>query len=172
MLTNQMVNVDNLSFDVDVSGMPIDIVCTLNPAPAIPDTARLAEFVSAVERHTGRNVGHAEICVKICDAAESEDLNSRYRQKSYATNVLSFPAELSIPGSSFLGDLCICWSVVEEEARTQGKSVDHHFAHLFVHGILHLLSFDHESDEEAEVMEDLERNILRDFGIPDPYVVS
>ena len=107
------------------------------------------------------------------DAAESRDLNRRFRGKDKATNVLSFPFEAP-PGitSRHLGDVVICAPVVKREAMKQRKRASDHWAHLVVHGILHLCGFDHHSEQDAEEMEALEKRILQHMGIADPYDVA
>lgn len=113
----------------------------------------------------------AEVCVRVVDEAEGAALNARYRGKAYPTNVLSFPAELPPElGVPLLGDLVLCAPVVLREAREQGKPAQAHWAHLTVHGMLHLLGFDHIDPDEAEAMEALERSILARCGYPDPYL--
>jgi len=112
----------------------------------------------------------AELAVRIVDEAEGRSLNRDYRGKDYATNVLSFPAELPEDlGLQLLGDLVLCAPVVAREAAEQGKPPLAHWAHLTIHGCLHLLGFDHQSDAEAEAMEALETEILGRLGYPDPY---
>ena len=116
----------------------------------------------------------AEITVRIVGEEEGRELNRSYRHKDYATNVLSFPAELpeGLPkGVKFplLGDLVICAPVVAREADAQGKPRNAHYAHLTIHGCLHLLGMDHLDPREAEAMEQLERDILAGLGVPDPY---
>ncbi|MEE1672643.1 rRNA maturation RNase YbeY [Agarivorans aestuarii] len=112
----------------------------------------------------------SEITVRIVDEAESQALNSQYRNKDKPTNVLSFPFEAP-PGVSLplLGDLVICRQVVEKEAEEQGKAVFDHWAHMVVHGSLHLLGYDHIEDQEAEEMEALEIAVLTKLGISNPY---
>ncbi|MBM95517.1 MAG: rRNA maturation RNase YbeY [Oceanospirillaceae bacterium] len=111
-----------------------------------------------------------ELTIRIVDEAESQQLNGDYRGKYSPTNVLSFPfdapPEIPIP---LLGDLIICTSVVEKEAVEQGKTSTAHWAHMVVHGCLHLLGYDHIKDEDADVMENLERQVLASLGFPDPY---
>ena len=111
-----------------------------------------------------------ELSVRVVDEAEGQALNRQYRGKDYATNVLSFPAELpdgvDLP---LLGDLVLCAPVVAREAAEQGKPEHAHWAHLVVHGVLHLLGFDHETSVEADVMEGEERRVLARLGFPDPY---
>jgi len=112
----------------------------------------------------------AELTIRIVDAVESQALNRRYRGKDKPTNVLSFPAELPEDlGLPLLGDVVICREVVEGEAAAQGKPPDAHWAHMVIHGVLHLLGYDHQTDEEASSMEALEAGIMADLGWPDPY---
>lgn len=113
----------------------------------------------------------SELTIRLVDEEEGRELNRTWRGKDYATNVLSFPADvpdelLDIP---LLGDLVICVPVVEREAVEQGKTLDAHWAHLVIHGCLHLLGYDHIDDAEAEEMESLERILLAELGHPDPY---
>ncbi|ACD58516.1 conserved hypothetical protein, putative [Xanthomonas oryzae pv. oryzae PXO99A] len=119
-------------------------------------------------------IREADLAVRVVDEKEGCSLNHHYRGKDYATNVLSFPAELpeGLPKGikmPLLGDLVICAPVVAREAAEQGKSLAAHYAHLTVHGTLHLLGWDHDDDKEADAMEQLEREILADLGIDDPY---
>ncbi|MDI5984432.1 rRNA maturation RNase YbeY [Halomonas sp. M4R5S39] len=135
----------------------------------LPSQAELEAWVAAVlSRH---DVDPAsELTVRLVDAAESRALNRDYRGRDRPTNVLSFPFE-SPPGVelALLGDLVICHPVVVREAREQDKSPAAHYAHMVVHGTLHLLGYDHLEDDEAETMEALEREILAGLGINDPY---
>jgi probable rRNA maturation factor len=116
----------------------------------------------------------AEMTIRIVDEAEMTNLNGTYRGKAYPTNVLSFPfdmpedVDLELP---ILGDLVICASVVIKEAREQHKTVAAHWAHMVVHGTLHLLGYDHVKDSEAESMEAEEINILKSLGFSDPYKI-
>ena len=112
---------------------------------------------------------NSEITIRIVDLEESQQLNSTYRGKDKPTNVLSFPAdlpeELNIP---LLGDLVICAEVVKREAEEQQKELNAHWAHMVIHGTLHLLGYDHEDDDEAEEMESLEISLLAAIGFADP----
>ncbi len=110
--------------------------------------------------------GGGEITIRLVDAEEGRALNNEYRGKDYATNVLSFPYDTE---PVVLGDLVICPSVVAREAAEQNKPLAAHYAHLTVHGMLHLQGWDHEEDEAAQAMEDEERKILAALGYPDPY---
>ncbi len=112
-------------------------------------------------------VGGGEITIRLVDAEEGQDLNREYRGKDYATNVLSFPYETE---PVVMGDLVLCPSVVAREATEQNKPLAAHYAHLTVHGMLHLQGWDHENDEDAQAMEDEEREILAALGYPDPYL--
>jgi probable rRNA maturation factor len=114
--------------------------------------------------------GDAELVIRVVDEAESASLNQRFRAKNGPTNVLSFPfrAPPQVP-SDLLGDLVICAPVVAREAGEQGKPEVAHWAHMVVHGMLHLLGYDHVEPAEAETMEALEREILARLGLPDPY---
>lgn len=108
------------------------------------------------------------VAVVLADDARVRALNARFRAKDAPTNVLSFPAgEGAEPGA--LGDVILAFETVAAEARAQGKPFEAHAAHLLAHGLLHLVGFDHETDDEAERMEARERAILADLGYPDPY---
>ena len=111
--------------------------------------------------------GPAEVTVRFVGTDESRSLNRDYRRRDYATNVLSFPYD---SGARISGDLVVCLPVAEREAEAQGKSLQAHFAHLIVHGMLHLQGYDHETgSDDAERMEAVEREILDALGYPDPY---
>ncbi|MCC4587220.1 rRNA maturation RNase YbeY [Xanthomonas melonis] len=141
------------------------------PRAGLPSSVSFRKWVAAALK--GR-IREADLAVRVVDEKEGRSLNHHYRGKDYATNVLSFPAELpeGLPKGvkmPLLGDLVICAPVVAREAADQGKSLAAHYAHLTVHGTLHLLGWDHEDDKEADAMEQLEREILADLGIEDPY---
>jgi probable rRNA maturation factor len=130
---------------------------------AIPSRYQLRRWLGACEP------GSARITVRFVGADESRTLNATYRGKDHATNVLSFPYA---PAPALEGDLVVCVPVVLDEARQQGKTGEAHFAHLVVHGMLHLLGYDHENDAQAAAMEDMERQILAQLGYADPYADS
>ena len=113
-----------------------------------------------------------ELTVRIVEIEESQHLNLQYRHKDKPTNVLSFPfdvpAEVDL---NLLGDLIICADIVKKEAEEQHKNLKDHWAHLVIHGCLHLLGYDHITNDEAEEMESLEIALLAQLGIPDPYAV-
>jgi len=134
----------------------------------LPEYALFEKWVNAVVAETGTT--KQEVCITIVDETESAALNHQYRQKNYPTNVLSFQYE-DIPGfvSDMLGDLVICAEVVKKEAEIQQKSLLTHFAHMTVHGTLHLLGYDHVVESDAETMEALEINIMEKLGFENPY---
>lgn len=113
---------------------------------------------------------NAVLTIRIVDRQESRQLNARYRGQDTATNVLSFPAELPAEiDLPLLGDIVICAPLVVAEADAQGKSVEAHWAHLVIHGVLHLLGHDHQQPDEATAMESLEVSLLESLGIGSPY---
>ena len=134
----------------------------------LPSDAQIQQWISCAL--ASQQLDEAEVSVYIVDADEGRELNREYRQRDYATNVLSFPAdippEVEIP---LLGDLVVCAPVVEREATEQGKPLDAHWAHMLIHGSLHLLGFDHIEEADAEAMEALETQLLASLGYADPY---
>lgn len=138
----------------------------------VPSGARIARWAREATGARGRG---AELAVRVVGAAEGRRLNLLWRGRDYPTNVLSFPAPSGAPGGRAprsLGDIVICTQVVAREARQQGKRLDHHWAHLVIHGALHLLGYDHELERDALRMERRERVLLARFGIADPYRIS
>lgn len=132
--------------------------------PAAQTLRRIAEAALQAREY------EAALSIRVVDASEGRALNRDYRHKDYATNVLSFPVELPEGVAvDWLGDLVLCAPVVAQEASEQGKTLRAHYAHLVVHGVLHLLGFDHENERDAERMEAEERRILARLGIADPY---
>jgi probable rRNA maturation factor len=138
------------------------------PARGVPSPARVKAWARAALVGAAHGRDRRELTVRIVGAAESRRLNRRYRGKDKPTNVLSFPADA--PG--MLGDLVICAPVVAREARGQGKPAAAHWAHMVVHGVLHLLGFDHIRPDDARVMEGRERAILARLSYPDPYKIG
>jgi probable rRNA maturation factor len=134
----------------------------------VPATSSFERWVRATLR--GRHQGRRQVNIALLDESEGRDLNHRFRGKNFATNILSFACDpLPHQRPVLLGDLAICAPVVAREATEQGKPLRDHYAHLTVHGVLHLLGFDHESAADAARMEDIERRILACLHIPDPY---
>lgn len=138
-------------------------------ATDLPDDTQLTRWVGGVLARYPEKAGF-ELTVRFVTPEESQALNRDYRGRDKPTNVLSFPFDAP-PGVALelLGDLVICHDVVANEAQQQQKSLASHYAHMVVHGTLHLLGLDHIDDDEAEIMEQLEREILADFSIDDPY---
>ena len=138
-----------------------------------PDDEHLCRAIDAALAIAPESPEAPELSLRIIDNDEMRRLNHHFRQKDYATNVLSFPAdlpsELQLP---LLGDIAICAPVVLKEAQEQSKNPAAHWDHMLVHGVLHLLGYDHECDDEAEAMEALETRILNHLGWPDPYLTE
>lgn len=135
--------------------------------PDLPEDAWLARCVRAA---LGQREGRVEVVVRIVDEAEAATLNARYRGRAGAPNVLAFPFEgPEHLNSPLLGDIVICAPRLESEAREQGKALAAHWAHLVVHGTLHLLGYDHQDATQALVMEAQETRILAELGFADPY---
>jgi len=142
----------------------------------VPDESVMQTWLNQIE-HNG---DHASVGIRIVDLDESAELNNQYRDKQGATNVLSFPFEPpDLPDKlyeedelleNFLGDLVICAPIVEAEAIEQDKALQAHWAHMVVHGVLHLQGYDHIEQADAEKMEAIERAVLADLGFPDPYI--
>jgi len=136
----------------------VQYACNADGLPSRADFRRWAR--AALE-------GGGQVTIRLVDADEGRALNAEYRGKDYATNVLSFPYDTE---PRLVGDLVICHPVVLREAAAEGNTADAHYAHLVVHGMLHLQGYDHEtSDEDAEIMEAEERRILATLGYADPY---
>jgi probable rRNA maturation factor len=129
--------------------------------PDAEDVARRAALAALAARDGGA------VVVLLTDDESVHDLNLRFRGKDSSTNVLAFPAPTNPEGH--LGDIALAFGVCETEARAQGKPLADHLGHLVVHGVLHLLGYDHQDDAQAEVMEALEREVLAGMGLPDPY---
>lgn len=139
----------------------------LSDSATVPGEERLRAWVIAAlqQQEVDR-----EITIRIVNQPESQSLNAQYRDQDKPTNVLSFPADLPAGvDHPWLGDLVICAPLVECEATEQGKEVQEHWAHLVIHGVLHLLGHDHQQADEAKAMEALETTILASLGYPDPY---
>ena len=148
--------------------LDVQYACASDTAlPAIEDFQRWADVAWC-------EPGVAEVVIRLVNEAESRNLNHQYRGKDSATNILSFPMEM--PGELaakideiMLGDLIICAPVVAREATEQNKILMHHWAHMVIHGMLHLQGYDHISDDEAEEMESLEIKLLQQLGMTNPY---
>lgn len=147
-------------------------VQTACDTPGIPDDHEIRYWIRAA-LDAARCRDACEIAVRVVDAEEMRDLNREFRGKDAPTNVLSFPAGevagLPAEAGRALGDLVVCAPVLHDEALAQAKPLAHHWAHILVHGTLHLLGFDHLNDADAEEMEALEIRILAAGSVPDPY---
>ena len=148
--------------------MIIDLQMACEQESDLPTAQQIEQWATAAVQPQSDEV---EMTVRIVDEAESHALNLNYRGKDRPTNVLSFPFEcpdeVELP---LLGDLVICRQVVEREAQEQDKPLMAHWAHMVVHGSLHLLGYDHIEDDEAEEMESLETQIMTELGFADPYL--
>ena len=133
---------------------------------SVPRKKKLKKWVAAALQESH---GELEQTIRIVDERESRDLNSRFRDKDSATNVLAFPSDSGLLDYECLGDLVICAPIVVAEATEQGKPAEAHWAHLVVHGMLHLQGFDHNNDDETAQMEALEIKILNFLGYTNPY---
>jgi probable rRNA maturation factor len=129
-------------------------------AAELPSRKQLVRWIRAV------GSGAAALTLRFVDMDEGRSLNATWRHRDYATNVLSFPYETE---PVLIGDLVLCWPVVQKEAAEQGKRVEAHAAHLVVHGLLHLCGHDHEDEAQAEEMEAIEREVMARLGYEDPY---
>lgn len=153
-----------------MGNMLIDLQIASENIDGLPTLEQIEQWATAAVQPESDDV---EMTVRIVDEAESQALNRTYRAKDRPTNVLSFPfecpTEVSLP---LLGDLVICRQVVEYEAAEQKKPLMAHWAHMVVHGSLHLLGYDHIDDTEAEEMESLETKIMQRLGFVDPYLAE
>ncbi|HHF3795142.1 TPA: rRNA maturation RNase YbeY [Haemophilus influenzae] len=148
----------------------VDLQIATENIEGLPTEEQIVQWATGAVQPEGNEV---EMTVRIVDEAESHELNLTYRGKDRPTNVLSFPFEcpdeVELP---LLGDLVICRQVVEREAAEQEKPLMAHWAHMVVHGSLHLLGYDHIEDDEAEEMESLETQIMQGLGFADPYLAE
>ena len=149
--------------------VPIDVQFAIEPPSAL-NAAIMVGWAETVIRRMGDDPAAASACIRVVEEIESQSLNRDYRGQDKPTNVLSFPADVMVPeGEKILGDIVICDPVVRQESQSQGKRVQDHYLHMVVHGMLHLYGYDHVDPAEADVMEDLEREILGGLGVADPY---
>ncbi len=160
------------------AALTLELQCAVKPA-GLPSRLKLQRWADTAYRvhHAAhdarRKIMPVTVSLRIVGNAESRKLNRYWRDKDYATNVLSFPiGEMpeGFDGDMPLGDVVICAPVISREAREQGKSPDAHWAHMMVHGVLHLLGYDHERNRDAQVMEACEIAILESFGFNNPYL--
>ncbi len=139
------------------------------PRRGVPARASFTRWAQSALTTAGAQ-GAFQLSIRVVDVAEGLALNRDFRGKTHATNVLSFPADAAVPGGPrLLGDLALCAPVIAREAQDQGKLPAAHYAHLTVHGVLHLLGYDHEVDAAAAAMEALELQALAPLGVANPY---
>tara|TARA_B100001029_G_scaffold96514_1_gene79243 strand:- start:9556 stop:10023 length:468 start_codon:yes stop_codon:yes gene_type:complete len=131
----------------------------------------LSWFVSLQEEYEASvdQLGNCSLNIAFFTKTKMQDMNKKFAGKDNPTNVLSFPSNEDIKGVRFLGDIAICSELIKDEATAQGKNVQHHLMHIFIHGVLHLLGFDHAEQSSAEQMEALEVRVLKKLGVADPY---
>lgn len=153
-----------------MSQVILDLQLACEDNSGLPEESQFQTWLNAVIPQFQEE---SEVTIRVVDTAESHSLNLTYRGKDKPTNVLSFPfevpPEIELP---LLGDLIICRQVVEREAAEQEKTEEEHWAHMVIHGCLHLLGYDHIEDDEAEEMEGLETEILKKLGYSDPYITE
>ena len=144
----------------------------------LPDQQKIQQWAEAALQHASQT-DQISVTLRFVDKAEGLALNQRYRDKAYATNILSFsfdppllPEGVTLDFPLHLGDLIVCFPVIKAEAQAQQKSLEQHCVHLIVHGVLHLQGYDHIEEQQAQQMETLETHILQTLGYPDPYKVS
>jgi probable rRNA maturation factor len=158
-----------VNLDLDLQIVPEIEEMGLN----LPEKTTIERWILAA-LSTANATGDNQLTVRVVDEVEIKTLNETYRHKSGVTNVLSFPFDVppDVPLAfigNLLGDIVVCAPVVQREAQQQQKPLQHHWAHMLVHGTLHLLGYDHLSEQQAEEMEAMEVEVLSEFGIPNPY---
>ena len=149
--------------NIDISGDPSEVLCTQEEA---------ISWFSGLKEEYEESISKIGLCsfnLAFLTKAEIQNMNKRFAGKDKPTNVLSFPSNEDLTAERFLGDIAICSELIVEEAVSQGKETQDHLIHIFVHGVLHLLGFDHGENSSAEQMESLEIRILKKIGVADPY---
>ena len=149
--------------NIDISGDPSEVLCTQEEA---------ISWFSGLKEEYEESISKIGLCsfnLAFLTKAEIQNMNKRFAGKDKPTNVLSFPSNEDLTAERFLGDIAICSELIVEEAVSKGKETQDHLIHIFVHGVLHLLGFDHEERSSAEKMESLEIRVLKKIGVADPY---
>jgi len=172
----------NPNSEMQSAGAPVSSALPLTEVLAVAECwqtepeaeAVIHRAINAAAEVADADVGEAELAIMLTDDTGIRTLNNNWRGIDKPTNVLSFPALQPAAGAPaaaprMLGDIAIAYETTRKEADDEEKPFDHHLSHLAVHGFLHLIGYDHEKDDDAEAMEDLEREILAQLGIPDPY---
>ncbi|MBM4208575.1 MAG: rRNA maturation RNase YbeY [Gammaproteobacteria bacterium] len=148
--------------------MTVVEVQTVAKAVNLPTQSQIEQWINTALQNYPED---SEIVVRIVDETESAELNKQYRNKAGATNILSFPADLPDElGINLLGDLVVCAPVLAKEALEQQKNLEDHWAHILIHGVLHLLGYDHLNDNDASIMENKEIELLQQLQISNPYL--
>ncbi|GAA4347508.1 rRNA maturation RNase YbeY [Kangiella taiwanensis] len=162
-----------------MSTVDLELQIADDAADNLPEEKQFLAWAQVAVSKVLQSTKPASLTIRIVSRDESQELNHQYRGKARPTNVLSFPFELPqglpqdlLPEERILGDLAVCAEVVAAEAQQQDKLLHDHWAHMVVHGCLHLLGYDHIKDEEAEIMEALEAEILAGLGISNPYIIE
>lgn len=155
---------------IDTPAVAVDVIVESEQWSALPGAETIVREAIARAAIDAR-AQSSELAVLLTDDAAVRRLNATWRGLDKPTNVLSFPSALP-PGQRHLGDIAIAFETTHREAEAEGKPLAHHLAHLAVHGFLHLLGYDHESEPDAEAMEQLERAVLARIGVPDPYATA
>ena len=151
------------SLSIDISGDPSEVLCTLEEAISWFLIFR-EEYENSVNR-----IGNCSFNLAFLTKAEIQQLNKQFAGKDKPTNVLSFSSNTNLIDNEFLGDIAICSEIIKEEALSQGKSIKDHLIHILIHGVLHLLGFDHQDYSSARKMESFEIRVLKKIGVADPY---
>ena len=154
------------SLNIDISGDSSEVLCTKEEVISWFFVFR-EEYENSVER-----LGNCSFNLAFLTKGEIQNLNAQFAGNDKPTNVLSFPSNANLIDDEFLGDIAICSEIIKEEAMSQGKNTKDHLMHIFLHGVLHLLEYKHDSDREASKMEQIEKNILSKLGIEDPYLIE
>ena len=152
-----------------VAEMPVEVQIG-TPDRAVPQIKKIKGWAEETLNQFFDTAKTPVLCIRVVSMDESKSLNEKFRGQNIPTNVLSFPEELVVDGMQVIGDIVICAPVVNSEARSIGRDMEDQFAHMVVHGVLHLLGFTHYEESDAAIMEGMETEMLASFGISDPYM--
>lgn len=152
-----------------VAEMPVEVQVG-TPHEVVPQIGKIKSWAEETLNQFFDSAQPPVLCIRLVSLDESKSLNEKFRGQNNPTNVLSFPEELVVDGMQVIGDIVICAPLVNSEARNRGWEVEDQFAHMVVHGVLHLLGFTHYEESDAAIMEGIEAEMLASFGISDPYI--